>query len=137
MIKANQNSTLTVVDRVGALVSFACAVHCAILPVALALLPVLGLSILAHGTLERFMLCLSLLFGVTSACWGLRVHRSWKVAPFFFVALVLLGLSRTFAGLAHGAVLCLGGGLLSFSHFLNHRLCRACSACEQGRKEIA
>jgi hypothetical protein len=137
MIKANQNSTLTAVDRLGVFVSFTCAVHCAVLPIALAFLPFLGLSIMAHGTFERFMLCLSLLFGITSACWGLRVHRSWKVAPFFIVALLLLGLSRTFAGNAHGAVLCLGGALLSFSHLLNHRLCRACSTCEQSRKEIA
>jgi len=137
MIKANQNSTLTVVDRIGATVSIACAVHCAAMPFAFTLLPLLGLGILAHSNIERFMLGVSLVFGVISSCWGFRVHRSWKAAPFFFAALVLLGLSRSFAGQTHGAILCLGGALLSFSHLLNHWLCRACTGCEQAGREAA
>ncbi|MGH8115222.1 MAG: MerC domain-containing protein [Rhodanobacteraceae bacterium] len=52
----------TLVDRVGATASFACAVHCVALPFVLALLPLVGLGFLAGHTFERvFVACAALL----------------------------------------------------------------------------
>ena len=130
MIKANSNATLSTVDRVGATVSFACAIHCIAMPLLLSVLPLVGLGILATETFERCMLASALVFAITSSCWGMRVHRSWKIAPMFCVAIVLMGVSRICAGAVHGVVLGLGGVLLSLSHLLNHRLCRTCVSCE-------
>jgi len=130
MIKASQSSTLSVVDRVGATVSFACAVHCVAMPFLLSVLPLLGLSVIAHETFERCMLVVALVFAVTSSCWGLRIHRSGKIAALFFIAIALLGFSRVCAGITHGLVLGLGGLTLSAGHFLNHHLCRSCSSCD-------
>ncbi|HZE99846.1 MAG TPA: MerC family mercury resistance protein [Planctomycetota bacterium] len=100
------------------------------MPLVLSVLPILGLSFMAHGTFERAMLAVTLACAVISSCWGLRIHRSSWVALLFFIAISLLGLSRACSGAAHGMVLGLGGLMLSVGHVFSRRLCRSCHSCD-------
>lgn len=56
-------------DRVGATASLLCAVHCAVLPFVLAVLPALSLSFLADHRFERvFIACASGLAALPPPC---------------------------------------------------------------------
>ncbi|HET6587409.1 MAG TPA: MerC domain-containing protein [Oleiagrimonas sp.] len=115
-------------DRVGATASFLCAVHCAVLPFVLALLPLLGLGFLAGHVFERvFVLCAATLAGVVLMA-GYRRHL--RRAP---LMLAVPGLVLLVAGvcvdldkdlLAHAVMVTTGGTLLACAHLVNLRFSR-------------
>src|SRR5690348_9027020 len=58
MATARVSPLAVAADRVGATASFLCAVHCALLPFVIALLPLIGLGFLADHRFERvFVAC--------------------------------------------------------------------------------
>jgi MerC mercury resistance protein len=62
------------IDRIGAGVSFVCAVHCALMPFVIALLPFAGHSFLADGRLENIIVAISITLAGLSVWAGIRVH---------------------------------------------------------------
>lgn len=135
-------------DRAGAIASFLCAIHCALMPLVITLLPLLGLSFLASEPVEWALLAASATLGSWSLCLGFRQHRSRRVFMVLGVALALLVAGRIFhqphlygfhGGEHHlhehhfgawGPILMVLGGLTMMSaHLLNHRLCHACKRC--------
>lgn len=118
-----------VADRVGATASFLCAIHCALLPFVLALLPILGLGFLASHLFEQiFIVCASAL-AVTTLAHGYRHHRVgtplWLLVP--GLLLLWLGgfLFHVHAGLnLHAVLVAAGGGCVAVAHVWNLRLAR-------------
>jgi len=113
-------------DRVGATASFLCAIHCALLPFVLALLPLLGLEFLADHRFERvFVLCACVLASFVLVR-GYRRHRQSLplrlAAP--ALALLLLGVLYIDGSLLilHSVLVTCGGLLLAAAHFVNLRL---------------
>ena len=120
-------------DRLGATGSFLCALHCALLPLLLGVLPGIGLaSLLSRGFEEWFVLFATVL-GSVSLGWGFRRHRLRHA-----FALLLPGLAALWAGvwyiplheatLPHAAIMTLGGALVAFAHVVNLRLGRLATA---------
>jgi len=114
-------------DRIGATGSLVCAVHCALLPLLLALLPSLGLaSWLGEGFELGFVLFASL-FGLAILAWSYRRHRTLRA-----LALLVPGLAGLWAGiliaplhhalLPHALIMTLGGTLVGLAHLANLRL---------------
>jgi hypothetical protein len=110
-------------DRIGATASFLCAVHCALLPFVIALLPLIGLGFLADHRFERvFVTCAAVLASATIfTAW--RRHRKLN-------ALFLLGpgILLLLAGIAidigahvwmHTALVICGGVLVASAHVVN------------------
>ncbi len=62
-------------DRVGALVGFLCALHCALLPFLLGVLPALGLGFLAGVELELTLLAVAGVVAAVAVVHALRRHR--------------------------------------------------------------
>ncbi len=120
-------------DKAGAAASLTCAVHCALMPVVVTLLPLLGLSFLADERTEWGLLGLSALLGLSSLCLGFREHRSRRALAVLAVGLTVLALGRVTEEHRVGAVgvvlVVLGGCIVATSHFLNRRLCHSCRAC--------
>ena len=120
-------------DQAGTIASLTCAVHCAIMPLAITLLPLLGLTFLADERLEWGLLGLSGLIGVSSLCLGFREHRRRIALAVLAVGLSLLTLGRISEEhqWGHGAVLVvvLGGMTIAASHLMNRHLCRTCRRC--------
>ncbi len=120
-------------DRAGATASFLCAIHCALMPLVVALLPLLGLSFLASEPVEWALLAASATLGSWSLCLGFRQHRSRRVFMVLAVALALLLAGRMFHEHHFGAwgpiLMVLGGLTMMSAHLLNHRLCHACKKC--------
>jgi hypothetical protein len=120
------------VDRLGACVSFVWAIHCAIVPFAVTVLPLLGFGFLADERVERTILLVSIALASASVCWGIRIHRQRRILLLFGAALFLIVAGRGFAeGPAEIALVVPGATLFICGHLVNHYLCRSCQRCGQ------
>src|SRR5437762_10390032 len=119
------------IDRLGASVSFVCAIHCAIVPFAATVLPLVGFGFLADERIEWTVLIASIALATVSVCWGIRIHHQRRILGLFGAALVLICAGRAFAtGAAEIALVVPGAALFVCGHFVNNRLCRMCSRCQ-------
>lgn len=128
--------TLTRADRVGFAASLLCAVHCALLPLALAVLPALGLGVGGWVDVDQAFVVFATLLGLSTLSLGVRRHRAFRAW-----ALLLPGLALVWAGaftalhdhsLLHALVMTAGGLLLAGAHLWNLRLTHAASLRAQG-----
>lgn len=122
-------SSLRKADRFGLAASFLCAVHCALLPLAVALLPALGLNVGGWIDFDQAFVVFATVLGVTTMTVGYRRHRAFRAW-----ALLVPGLALVWAGaftllhdhgLAHAVIMVAGGLLLAGAHLLNLRLSHA------------
>src|SRR3546814_19139288 len=92
---ANKSRWWQVADRVGATASFLCAIHCALLPFVLALLPLVGLELLADHRFERGFVMFACALALVALVRGFRRHTHplplLLAAP--GLALLLLGVT--------------------------------------------
>ena len=113
-------------DRFGATASFLCAVHCALLPFVIAILPALGLGFLADHGIERAFVVFACTLAVTMLGLGYRRHGSRKALALLApgVALLLAGVLVDFdsAAILHAALVTCGGTLVALAHVVNLRL---------------
>jgi len=123
------SSTLKTADRVGFAASFLCAIHCALVPVVLGLVPALGLKFGGWVDIDQAFVVFATLLGLTTLTVGYRRHRAFRAW-----ALLLPGLALVWAGsfthlhdhtLAHAVIMTAGGLLLAGAHLLNLRLTHA------------
>ena len=120
---------LHVADRVGAMASFLCAIHCAALPFVFALLPLVGLEFLASHNFERiFIVCASVL-ATTTLVHGYRQHRVRLPLMLLLPGLALLWtggfIFDAHAGLnLHAVLVTIGGSCVASAHVLNMRINR-------------
>lgn len=116
-------------DNAGMTASILCAVHCAIVPLLITVLPLAGLGFLATPWIEWSMIALALLIG--SYAIGLsyfRVHH--KKLPVAFLAagfLVIIGGHIFTHGGREAIVVPTGGLLIAFAHFINYRYSTNCA----------
>ena len=119
-------------DRLGFAASFLCALHCALLPLALAVLPTLGLSIGGQVDLDQAFTVFATLLGVTTLAIGFRRHRAFRAWALLVPGLVLVWLGAFTVlhthGLAHAAIMTVGGLMIAGAHLLNLRLSHAAAA---------
>lgn len=120
-------------DRTGATASFLCAIHCALMPLLVTALPLLGLSFLASEPVEWTLVACSAILGALALVVGYRQHRSASIFGVLGVALVLLigGRVAEEGGIeVWGTILMVAGGLTMVgAHLINRKLCRTCVAC--------
>ncbi len=117
-------------DRLGTLASATCALHCAVMALLPALLPLVGLGFLHDERFEWLFLACAVGFAGAAAWFGHRAHRTWAITLGFALgATALIGarLGEVF-GIEGGLVFALlGGGLLVASHLFNLQRCRGCA----------
>jgi hypothetical protein len=120
-------------DTAGAFASFLCAIHCAIVPFVITILPLIGLGFLASRPVEWGLIAASATIGTFSLCLGFREHGSRRVFAFLGIALTLLVAGRIFEehqfGIWGPILMVAGGFTMAGTHVLNRALCRACRAC--------
>ena len=114
------------VDRIGATGSMLCAVHCAALPLLLALMPAFGAGLAGAGFEIGFILFASAM-ALSSLILGYRRHRAVRALLFLVPGLVSLWSAVLIAPLhhnviAHAVAMALGGTLIATSHLINLRL---------------
>jgi MerC mercury resistance protein len=84
------------IDRLGAGVSFAYAIHCAIVPFAATIVPLLGFGFLADERIERTVFLASIALASASVCWGIRIHGRRRILVLFGTALFLMVAGKGF-----------------------------------------
>lgn len=115
------------VDSLGSVGAVLCAVHCALLPFALVLLPVVGFGILASPAFELGFVLFATALAVASLWNGHLRHRRYRA-----MAILLPGLLFLWAGvglplihdapLVHAVAMSIGGVLVGLAHLVNLRL---------------
>lgn len=117
-------------DRLGATGSLLCAIHCALLPLLIALLPSLGVAAWLGRDFERAFVAFATMLGLFTLAWGYRLHRAVRA-----LGLLVPGLAALWLGvlvdplhdalLPHAVVMTLGGTLVGLAHVANLRLSQA------------
>ena len=111
-------------DALGIAATLACAIHCALLPIFLSSLPILGMDIINNPFFEAAMIALAAVIGFRSLRHGfLKHHHSRRPALLFGIGIGLLVLKQVWHD---QQLLFLIPALLAIvtAHIVNIRYCR-------------
>lgn len=117
-------------DRFGAFLGFACAVHCISVPLLIGVLPAMGLGFLADHAFDLAIVVIATIAAFFAARSGWRAHHDRRVMAGFgvAVALLFLGLAVGEESMAGRVPSILGGFTLAVTHIANLRLSKhACA----------
>ena len=122
-------------DRLGAMASLLCAIHCAALPFVLAILPALGLGFLANHGFESGFIAFASVLALTMAVLGYRRHRTARAFALLVPGLLLLWIGGFVFDLGsatswHTLFVVAGGTCVSLAHIVNLRIAREPPACD-------
>jgi hypothetical protein len=108
-------------DLAGGWASIVCALHCAVLPLAISALPGAGLEVLDNHGFDRGFAIFVALFGLVVIGAGYCPHRIRVVVAAYVAAVVLLFLGAFSGdhGIVHAVLLSLGGALMATAHLTN------------------
>lgn len=124
--QSNKSRWWHLADRVGAIASFLCAIHCALLPFVLAALPLIGLEFLADHRFERIFVLSASALAALVLVRGYRRHRRTLPLRMAVPGLVLLLLGVAFIDIGspilHSVLVTCGGLMLAAGHFVNLRV---------------
>ena len=114
-------------DRLGATWALLCAIHCALLPILIALLPSLGLSAAVAPSFEVGFVLFATLFGLAVLVWSYRRHRAMRALWLLIPGLAVLWIGILYPPLHHSVVphamaMTFGGTLVGLAHLANLRL---------------
>lgn len=114
-------------DRLGATGSLVCAIHCALLPVLIAVLPSLGVAMWLGDDFERGFVVFASLLGLFTLIQGYRRHRAVRA-----LGMLVPGLTGLWFGIGyeplhhqvvpHAVIMTFGGTLVGLAHLANLRL---------------
>jgi hypothetical protein len=118
-------------DMLGFSASFACAVHCAALPVLITVPSALFVGFLANPAVEWTALGLSVVVGLLSLVSSyLRHHRKWNALVLFAAGLAVIWILSSLAPDGYEPIVRPAGALMvALSHLINWRLCTKCRSC--------
>jgi hypothetical protein len=114
-------------DRLGYGVSLVCALHCALVPVAVAAVPSMGVAEwMGHGFDMVFAVFASLL-ALASMWQGYRKHRIYRALSLLLPGLLVMWGTVLYSPLhddviLHAVLMTFGGTLIGVAHMINLRL---------------
>ena len=120
-------ATRRLLDRIGATGSIVCAIHCALLPIAIAVLPSIGIAVWLGDGFEQAFVLFATVLGLFSVVWGYRRHGAIRALGLLVPGLAALWAGVLYAPLHHALVphavaMTLGGTLVGLAHVANLRL---------------
>ncbi len=129
-------------DQVGMSLSLVCAVHCLAIPILIPLLPFIAGSFIAGEAMESAVLTITLLIAGPTLFRGYLKHRKLRVPAIFILGLLFLALRpgtlehhhhdhSQGVDILHFICAALAGLSLAMGHWLNLRLCKACTSCRK------
>jgi hypothetical protein len=123
------SAMLGVADRVGVGASLLCALHCALLPILLALVPATSLGMVGWVDFDQAFVVFATVLGLTTLTLGYRRHRAFHALALLLPGLAMVWLA-SFTSLhnhsvTHWSLMVAGGALLALGHFVNLQLTHA------------
>jgi len=118
-------------DAVGIVASVACAIHCAVLPLFLSSLPLLGINIIHNNYFEAGMIALAFCIGSYSLFHGYKKHHH-HLSPLFVFSLGFPFLILKYFFVGYEKWLLIPAVLFIISaHLLNYFFCRKANHCHE------
>ncbi len=111
-------------DALGITASLACAIHCAILPLFLASLPLFGIDIIENHAFEYGMIGLAFVIGIYALWHGYRWHHHKKLPIVLFSTGMACLLLKQVLHEYHTILLIPAVTLIVAAHWYNYRFCR-------------
>jgi hypothetical protein len=111
-------------DALGITTSILCAIHCALLPLVVASLPVLGVNIVHNALFEYGMIGLAFAIGSWALGHGFRKHHRQYTPWLLFTGGVLLLIAKQLWHQYEFRLLPFAVILIITAHILNYRLSR-------------
>lgn len=116
-------------DALGIAASVACAIHCALLPLVLTSLPVLGINIINNLWFEVFMIMLAAGIGIYSLTHGYKKHHHHKRAIYVFTLGISMLLLKQIFHAYQTWFLVPTVILIVSAHYINYRQCKKAAHC--------
>ncbi|MCH5690172.1 MerC domain-containing protein [Niabella sp. W65] len=111
-------------DALGITTSILCAIHCAVLPLFLAALPMFGVNIIENLAFEIGMIVLAFVIGCYALWHGYRWHHHNKSPLVLFsIGIAFLVLKQIFLNY-HTVLLIPAVIFIVSAHIINYRFCR-------------
>lgn len=111
-------------DALGISASLACAIHCAILPLILNSLPIIGIDLIDNEGFEYFMIVLAFAIGAFSLWHGYRKHHHSYTPLLIFIPGMLLLLAKQIWHDYQYWILPVAVLLIVVAHLKNYKACR-------------
>jgi len=122
------NITTSKLDNIGMTASTLCAIHCALVPVFITVLPLIGLGFLANPWFEWGMIILAFIVGVSSITSSyFRINK--KTLPLVLLTfgfLIIITGHLFITGWAEGIIVPIGGFTIAAAHFINYKYTGDC-----------
>ena len=109
-------------DALGITASILCAIHCAILPLVVASLPVLGVNIVHNAPFEYGMIGVAFIVGTRALAHGFRRHHRQYAPWLLFTAGMLFLIAKQLWHTYEFRLLPFAVILIIVAHILNYRL---------------
>lgn len=116
-------------DALGIAASVACAIHCAVLPLVITSLPILGINIINNFWFEILMIFIALIIGIYSLMHGFKKHHHQLLPIGIFTTGILLLLLKQVLHQYQLWFLIPAVVLIVSAHFINYRQCRKADHC--------
>ena len=116
-------------DHAGMTASVLCAVHCAIVPLLITVLPLAGLGFLANPLVEWSMIIFALFVGcyaIGSSYFRIH-HQALPVLVLIAGFMVIITGHIWVHGWREGIIVPMGGLLIATAHFINYRYAGNCT----------
>lgn len=111
-------------DALGVTTSLVCAIHCALLPLLLASLPIFGFDIIKNEFFEYFMIGLAFVVGLYALSHGFRKHHRRILPLVIFTIGILLLFAKQIWHAFHIWLLIPAVIAIVSAHWLNYRYSR-------------
>lgn len=116
-------------DKLGIAASIACAIHCAVLPLIMTSLPILGINIINNFWFEMAMIVLALGIGIYSLTHGFKKHHHQLLPILIFSSGMALLFMKQIFHQQQIWFLIPAVALIVSAHFINYRKCRTADHC--------
>ena len=113
-------------DQLGMTASIACAIHCAVLPLVVTVLPLVGLEFLANKWVEISMICISLVIGAWSLISTYPRHQNLAPLLVLITGFVFIAAGHFLFVQIESILVPLGGFTIAAAHYMNWKLNRVC-----------
>lgn len=111
-------------DAMGVIVSIACAIHCALLPIFLTSLPLLGVNIIHNQLFEVVMIAIAFAIGAQALYHGFKKHHRNILPIALFISGMICLLAKQVWHTSELLFLVPAVLLIVSAHLINYRHCR-------------
>lgn len=138
----SEHKRISRLDMLGFSASTICAIHCALIPVILLFLPLIGLEFIHNPVIEFALIGLSLVIGIYTLRSGyLKHHGRLYPTVLFILGLAIIVWGHFFAGheiheghideittmsIIGAIVIPVGAIMIAIAHYMNRKMCLSC-----------